>query len=204
MKSFFSDKPNTNEQTIIIIGAARSGTSTPTSVLHHAGVYLGEYTNEYQYEDKHLRLDLEKWGIGDKSQINEFRKIIDERNRRYKIWGWKDVNIVWYLKDILSLLRNPTFIFTSRNPLHVGYSSYVKDSNHHEVPDNYRFQSYRSAVRQVSKQYELLDQDIPIAILDFDEMKNKLVTKSLFDWLGIDYKESIQDCIGDTYYNKEG
>lgn len=200
MKSFFSNKPNPVEQTIIIIGAARSGTSIPASILHHAGVYLGEYTNGFQYEDKHLRLNLDN---DKEQQLEEFKKIIIERNEQYKVWGWKDVNIIWYLQEILPVVRNPVFIFTSRSPLHIGYSSYVKDKTHHAVPDNYRFKSFRSAVRQVSKHIQFLKPERPTAVLDFEEMQNKIVTKPLLDWLGVDYNESIEEAISDTYYEKK-
>ena len=203
MKSFFSNKPNPIEQTIIIIGAARSGTSIPASILHHAGVYLGEYTNGYQYEDKYLELNFKEWQKDNKSQLDEFRKTIDERNKKYKVWGWKDINVVWYLKDILGRLRNPTFIITSRNPLHIAYSSFEKDKKHHEVNKNYRFETFKSAVHQVSKQMPYINPNIPVAVLDFEEMQNKIVTKPLLDWLGVDYNESIQEAISDTYYHKK-
>lgn len=203
MKSFFSNKPNPIKQTIIIIGAARSGTSIPASILHHAGVYLGEYTNGYQYEDKHLRLNFKEWKKGNKSQLDKFKKTINERNKKHKVWGWKDINVAWYLKHIVGIVRNPTFIITSRNPLHTAYSSFQKDKKHHDVIDNYRFITFKSAILQLSNQAAYINPNRPIAFLDFDEMQNKIVTKPLLDWLGIDYNESIQEAISDTYYHKK-
>ena len=198
MKSFFNNKPNAHNKTIVILGAARSGTSIVSSILHHSGVYMGDFGNSHQYED--TQLNYSDWeGKIEEEKIRNFRKIIRERNENYKIWGWKDINTIWYLKKILPLLINPVFIFTSRSPLHIGYSSYVKDKNHHEVPDNYRFLSFRSAVRQVSKHLESLNPNRPIAVLDFNELQNKIVTKPLLNWLGIDYNKKCDDAIGESY-----
>ena len=116
MKSFSINKPNTQEKTIIVIGTARSGTSIVGSILYHAGVYMGELTNKKQYEDSALIMN--GGDIRNFNKVPETRRsilkhkaaIINERNIKYKTWGWKDPNVVWYYKYINNVFFFGVFI----------------------------------------------------------------------------------------------
>jgi hypothetical protein len=209
MKSFSINKPNTQEKTIIVIGTARSGTSIVGSILYHAGVYMGELTNKKQYEDSALIMN--GGDIRNFNKVPETRRsilkhkaaIINERNIKYKTWGWKDPNVVWYYKYINNLLKNPCFIFTDRSALNIGLSSYKKDHKVREKDPNYRDASYKSALGHLAKIHRMYtDFNHPKIILDFNELKNGEVTKFVLDWLNIDYDKKYENAIGVGYTKK--
>lgn len=209
MKSFSINKPNTQEKTIVVVGAARSGTSIVGSLLHHAGVYMGEFTNGYQYEDSGLILngadlrDFNKDPEKRSSMLADKAKIIKERNVKHKTWGWKDPNVVWYYKHINALLKNPCFIFTDRSSIDTGYSSYKRDHERRERDANYRDRSYVDSLGALTK-IHLIHKSFnrPKIILDFNELKNGELTKFVLDWLSIDYDKKYEDSIGKSYVEK--
>ena len=209
MKSFYVDKPNKKERTIVVIGPARSGTSIASSLLHHAGVYMGEFTNGYQYEDSGLILlgsDLRNFNkVTEKhsSMLKDKAKIIKERNIKHKTWGWKDPNVIWYYKHIDALLKNPCFIFTDRSSIDTGYSSYKNDKASRDEDPNYRDRSYVDSLGALTK-IHLVHKSFnhPKIILDFNELKNGELTKFVLDWLSIDYDKKYEDSIGKSYVEK--
>lgn len=201
MKSFFHNKPNAHKKTIVIVGPARSGTSIVSSILHHSGVYMGDYGNSYQYED--TQLNYGNWtGKIEEEKIRNFRKIILQRNENYKIWGWKDTNIIHYLPKIRGALVNPVLLFTSRSPLDIARSAEEKDKSHHKVPENYLQICYRSSIGSMSKQFPYMRRNATFAVLDFEELRSKKVTKPLLDWLGINYNAKCDEAIGKSYMKK--
>ncbi len=100
-----------DEKTIVILGIPRSGTTMMAKVLESLGVYMGQ-TNGVVKEDTSLSKLLEK-----EVDINAFKNLVNSRNKKYKVWGWKRPEAFKYIKKFEQIIRNPHFIFIFRDPL---------------------------------------------------------------------------------------
>jgi len=97
----------TNEKTIVILGTARGGTSAIASILISAGLFFG-----YQFKEAGNFEDIDFVG----KSLDEMRVKIEERNKQFDIWGWKDPFLVNRL-EIIHEIRNPRLIFVFRDPI---------------------------------------------------------------------------------------
>ena len=49
------------------------------------------------------------------SYLKRIAAVIAARNQRHSVWGWKDPIAVFYLPAIVPLLRNPHYVFITRD-----------------------------------------------------------------------------------------
>lgn len=97
------------EKTVIILGVARGGTSMVAGALNKLGVYMGDAINEVVFEDLTLSRAVER---RDELQV---RAIIDDRNKRFRVWGWKRPSSIDYISDLESEFRNPVYVVVFRD-----------------------------------------------------------------------------------------
>lgn len=106
------------EQTIIIFGVARGGTTMAARVISSLGIDLGEGHN-INYEDE--RFNLQKLGLNPLKDHDALRShllnTIQQRNIEHTNWGWKYPNASAYLPLILNNIRNPRLVCIVRDPL---------------------------------------------------------------------------------------
>jgi hypothetical protein len=102
---------NTEEKTIVVLGIPRSGTTMMVKVLESLGVYMGQ-TKGIVKEDTKLSKLLEK-----EEDIKAFKNLVNSRNKKHKVWGWKRPEAFKYIKKFEEIIRNPHFIFIFRDPL---------------------------------------------------------------------------------------
>ena len=112
------------ERTYIVLGAARGGTSLVSGALRLCGVDMGKVLDEANNEDQNFcshRGDVRTFrNIKLKSAyIKKIKKYIQERNKQSPVWGWKDPLVSEYIRDVIGELRNPLFIFITRDPIAV-------------------------------------------------------------------------------------
>lgn len=128
------------QETIVVLGAFRSGTSMIAETLIKLGINMGEpnqWDNDHTrfYEDKpFVRLSNEinkHYGNSWKNpastkelqilneQNNKFRdrfiELVAERNNKHDIWGWKDPKACIFIHAFHKYLRNPKFVCIARN-----------------------------------------------------------------------------------------
>lgn len=96
--------PVVGDQTIVVLGVARGGTSLVAGVLQALGVFLGDKAFSPVYED--LRLSLAFEGKGEET----VGAIVDEYNARFATWAWKRPGSLHYLDRVHDELRNPRYI----------------------------------------------------------------------------------------------
>lgn len=144
--SFPSSVEEEVEQTIVVLGMHRSGTSLTSNILRDLGVYLGddlgkadkdnekgffENVDFINMNDKILSLAGGSWNnppshksiLDLRSNLNlmsEIKSLIQKNER--KIWAWKDPRTNLTLDLYLPFLKNPKFIVCFRNPLSVAKS----------------------------------------------------------------------------------
>ena len=101
-----NDASGLKNKTVIVLGAARGGTSMIAGTLSRLGVYMGQNTPPL-YEDESLSKyidDLDK---------NNIKKIITERNINYALWGIKKPSLK--LLSLRHLFREPVYIVVFRD-----------------------------------------------------------------------------------------
>lgn len=125
--------------TICVLGAPRGGTSMIAGLLRKLGLPMGESLDEANNED----LEFTKHGglraiffkperAAEKEKyLTEMRAVIQRRNRSYSWWGWKDPISSYYVADLISVLRNPRFIFITRDPIAIAEREWSAEGTHH-------------------------------------------------------------------------
>lgn len=97
-----------SEQTFVVLGVARGGTSMVAQALHAIGVPMGKKLSAV-YEDMEICAPME---AGDLSAV---REVILSKNEAHPKWGFKRPGAVKYVNQYLSQLRNPRFVVVFRD-----------------------------------------------------------------------------------------
>ena len=107
-------KRNAAEQTLLITGLARSGTSILAGILQSAGVWLGDHVYEPINEDAEIAQMLRA------RDLSRLDALISRHNAKAPVWGLKIPDLHQFLQhDELSLFRNPHLIVIFRDPVAV-------------------------------------------------------------------------------------
>lgn len=96
------------EKTVIVLGAARGGTSMVAGALHHLGVWMGENIAPV-YEDVALSEAVEQ------GRIEDIDSIIAHHNEAHSIWGWKRPSAVKHADTWHGKFRNPFYVVVFRD-----------------------------------------------------------------------------------------
>ena len=109
--AIFNARPPTPEETIIIFGVPRSGTSMVAAMLSACGIFLGDTADKAVFEDVTLANAMES--------RNEaaMKAIIAANNEAHKTWAYKRPLAFYHMTERLALFRNPRFIATFRDPI---------------------------------------------------------------------------------------
>lgn len=100
-----------SEKTVIIVGVPRSGTSMVASALRGIGISLGDMLDGAVMEDRELASALE---ANDQSAL---ASLIQRRNSRYPLWGFKRPDAFRRMEAVEECFRNIHYIVTFRDPL---------------------------------------------------------------------------------------
>lgn len=115
--------PSKEPKTVIVVGNGRGGTSAIAGAIHLLGVRMVETGSELNSEDfeiVHAYQSFKKHGHIE--CVKRIGELIEDRNSRYKIWGWKDPAADLYLEGVIGLCKNPHFIFVFRNLFDIAMS----------------------------------------------------------------------------------
>ena len=103
-----NDNSRHQQETIVVLGAARSGTSMVAGVLHKLGIYMGDRLGPV-YEDVALSDAVER------RDVRRVQNIVEVRNARHNVWGWKRPSAVDHMSVIAEQFRNPCLIAVFRD-----------------------------------------------------------------------------------------
>lgn len=174
--------------TVIVSGAARSGTSMVAAALDAAGVWLGDHLDGASFEDVDLAYAAERplplyrrplralrerghWRSALKGlDTTVLAAAIARRDARHATWGFKRPNIVQRLgSDGLSLFRQPRLVLCLRDPVALAQRSVIAEgvgldealrNARRQVDDAMRFaQSTEHPTLLVSFEKAKLDRD---------------------------------------------
>ncbi|MGM0988739.1 MAG: hypothetical protein ACQEXI_17420 [Pseudomonadota bacterium] len=90
---------------VVVIGAARGGTSLVAGALHHLGVYLGEKASPPVFEDVKLAGAIEGGSLGDA------RKVARKYGKDHPVWAFKRPSMIDDLSLIEKVFDNPRYVF---------------------------------------------------------------------------------------------
>lgn len=114
-----AEPDRTAPYTLIVSGLGRSGTSMIATILHSAGVLMGDPPLEVVIEDPEI---LAAASTGQEALL---RQIIARRNAIHPVWGFKLPNMHAYLRaEQVGWFRNPRMILVFRDPVAIA----VRDS----------------------------------------------------------------------------
>jgi hypothetical protein len=125
--------------TVVVLGAARGGTSMVAGVLRILGIDMGEHVDGDNNEDQVFVVHRGDRGIfTDKTKaqhkaayLESIGRHIAERDRENRTWGWKDPLAPYYVSEIVSNLQQPAFIFVARDPIAIA----IRESNEERSQD---------------------------------------------------------------------
>lgn len=111
-----------NEQrTIAVFGNSRGGTTAVIGVVNLLGVKV--FSSRLSLDDAQMR-------------TADPRPVIEQRNKEVDIWGFKNPGMIREVPMIQDLLRNPLFIFVSRDPIaSLAQDKHVFECNHKTLHD---------------------------------------------------------------------
>jgi hypothetical protein len=99
-------------RTVIVLGVGRGGTSLVAGCLRALGVCMGVAPHSIKHEWSPIVYQSD-----DKIDLAATYRTIQQMDRHYPIWGWKWPRDVFQLEQILALLRDPGFVFVTRDLL---------------------------------------------------------------------------------------
>ena len=112
-------------RTIAVVGVPRSGTSMVAAALKLLDVYVGDTADSAVIEDVEIASALEN------SNTSELMRLIDRRNKLYKVWSFKRPMAFKAMSKFEHLFRNLCYIVIFRDPLAVAMRNSI--SMHNEV-----------------------------------------------------------------------
>jgi Sulfotransferase family len=159
-------------QTIIVTGMHRSGTSLISSLLHRAGIHIGEtliaansanprgYFEDVAFYEFHeyllhqrgqtyLHIDRDFAFVPTADDAERARQLIAERSGR-PLWGWKDPRTALFLSFWQQLLPEGRFLFVYRHPLEVLLSLLRRgefDSHPSPIAGLHTWYTYNSSIK---------------------------------------------------------
>jgi len=91
------------QKTIGVFGNSRGGTSVVAGITVLLGIH--HYSNRLSLDDEQM------------ARLPDTRRIIAERNAERDVWGFKNPMLLQSAPVLQKQLRNPRFIFVSRDPV---------------------------------------------------------------------------------------
>lgn len=173
---FLPNGGNTDKNifTVCVLGTARGGTSMVSGVLQIMGINMGDELNEDNLEDQDFlshrgnRSILQDYEHPERSDfLNRAQASITKKNVAYNIWGWKDPLSIYYLRDIATLLRNPVYIWITRDSVAISEREIIMQKPARGSAHIYTY------IDQVLSQYQqigtfLTEQNRPVLLVSYE------------------------------------
>lgn len=207
------------KKTVVVLGAARSGTSVTAGILKALGVDIastGDSTRanpKGSFEDKGFqRLDNEifravgqeksYWDPPTRGEIMAQRvhvapriqSLVSEKSRDKSIWGWKNPKAILTVELFLPYLFNPYLVTVFRNPLHTAESSVAHKRGKITFLDALKLVNFYTG-----EMLAFLERhpDLPNIFLSFEEIvaNPRKEAERLADFLGLELTEKKMEDI---------
>jgi len=102
-------------RTLIVLGAARGGTTMVAQMLHDLGIFMGQGLTS-TYQDAAMS-DISRALFHGQIDINNplIEQVLRQRDQRFNVWGWKFPTHLF--EELYAKTRNPHVIAIFRDPV---------------------------------------------------------------------------------------
>ena len=172
------------EKTVIVLGAARGGTTMVAAVLQALGVYMGERLGPV-LEDVALSAAVES------RDVARLTDIVTRRNAAYPLWGWKRPSALEYGEVWQGCFRNPHIIAVFRDPFAIANRNRISMLS--DV-----FQNMERSVQQLGMLVNLLRrQKGPVLLSSYEKALAfpEIFVRAVEDFLDLDAAERRAEAI---------
>jgi len=187
---------NEKQATAVVFGVARSGTSMITMILRELGVHMGEELSNAVLEDHSVFTKLEGT-----PELESFSKLVEERNAKYDVWGWKRPEAVKYVDLFEPLIRNPKYIITFRDILAIAMRNSI--SVNANLKRNL-IKTHKNGYRRIIQLIE--ETTVPSLLISYEKALNNKenVVYNIIDFLKINpNQDQIRNAINSIEPNRK-
>lgn len=173
------------EKTVVVLGAARGGTTMVASVLEALGVPMGEKLGPVM-EDVALSRAVE---TRDLAAVDE---IIAARNEKHPVWGWKRPSALEHGEVWQGRFRNPYIIAIFRDPFAIANRNRISMLS--DV-----FQNMALSVRHLGMLVEIVKKEKgPVLLCSYEKAlaSPETFVRAVDDFLDLDAADRRADAIG--------
>lgn len=173
-----------SEKTVVVLGAARSGTTMVASVLQALGVPMGEKLGPV-LEDVTLSRAVES------RDMIRLKEIVARRNAMHPIWGWKRPSAIEYSDVWKGCFRNPYIIAIFRDPFAIANRNRIS-----MLTDV--FQNMELSVKHLEMLVNILQtQEAPILLCSYEKVLGypETFVLAVDDFLDLNSTERRADAI---------
>lgn len=171
-------------KTVIVLGAARSGTTMVAAVLQALGVYMGERLGPV-LEDVSLSEAVER------RDVARLKDIVAQRDAAHLLWGWKRPSALEYADVWQGCFRNPYIIAIFRDPFAIANRNRISMLS--EV-----FHNMERSVAQLGTLVRLLKKEGgPVLLCSYEKalVLPEPFVRMIEDFLNIDGSEKREEVI---------
>ncbi len=182
-------------ETLIVTGSPRGGTSAIAYALRRFDYFLGERIGRQNHEDLDILSVFEN--TSRRQRNAQFARIVEERNAAFRRWGFKLPKAALWLEDIAAATRHPVAVIVYRNPLAVGRSIVGRSPNFPQGPDGLLKAVALASERMAAAARQALEAKLPALLIDFDRFRADARTNLDFLVESLDVKADDQ-VLGDV------
>ena len=147
------------EESLVVCGSSRGGTSIIAFVLLRLGYHLGDRLGLYNHEDEEI--------VAAMKNPRQLTAIIANRNRRLKRWGFKVPDAIHHVDWLAKSLRNPVFLVICRNPVAIAKTIMTREANS-DSPSHDLSKAIHHGLRYMVSGTRVLTTRAPSILIDVD------------------------------------
>ncbi|OGA45796.1 MAG: hypothetical protein A3G24_13550 [Betaproteobacteria bacterium RIFCSPLOWO2_12_FULL_62_13] len=176
--------PSAPEKTVVVLGAARGGTTMVAAVLQALGVFMGEKLGPV----------LEDVGLSEAVEARNtarLKEMVAQRNAAHPLWGWKRPAAIEYADVWQDCFRNPHIIAVFRDPFAIANRNRISMLS--DV-----FQNMERSVQHLGMLVDLLRrQRGPVLLCSYEKALcfPEIFVRAVDDFLGLNAAERWADAV---------
>jgi len=178
--TLYNDTARQDQETVIVFGNPRGGTSMVAGCLTGLGMHMGNNLPQ-NYEDPEF--------VAKPKQ--QMLSTIERKNKHHDVWGWKFPEAGRYLDELLSEVRNPRFVVVFRDLIAI--------SNRQNQANNVDFERALAANSLLMQQNMLLVMRarVPTMLVSYEKAigDNEGFLSELCDFSGLELPEDLSELI---------
>ncbi len=172
-----------DQRSIVTFGHFRGGTSMVAGILRMLGLFMGNRVEAGNNEDTEFK----------DAPSDVIRRRIRERNAAHDVWGFKYPGVFENGEEWIDALRNPFFVFVSRDPLASAQGEVFRRAFDDE------FEALRTKVEHQVKMQALLERIMrrgdPLLLISYERALRypRELVDALGDFVGLEVTDETRE-----------